>query len=144
MIKDDTDTVLCARFALEEGIQDFLIVGGVGGRLDHTLANLQTLAFLTAQGAHAELCDGNVHLVMLQNGSLRIPRTGGKLSVFAFGGECSGVNISGAKYNVSDATLTPSFPLGMGNDFVEDTAEISVEQGALLVMWELHGGEEKD
>ena len=144
VIKDDTDTILCARFALEEGIQDFLIVGGVGGRLDHTLANLQTLAFLTAQGAHAELCDGNVHLVMLQNGSLRIPRTGGKLSVFAFGGECSGVCISGAKYNVSDATLTPNFPLGMGNDFVEDTAEISVEQGALLVMWELHGGEEKD
>ena len=144
VIKDDTDTILCARFALEEGVRDFLIVGGVGGRLDHTLANLQTLAFLSKQGAHAELCDGNIHLVMLENGSLRVPRTPGKLSVFAFGGTCSGVNISGAKYNVENATLTPSFPLGMGNDFVEDTAEISVEQGALLVMWELHGSEGKD
>ena len=137
VIKDDTDTILCARFALEEGIQDFLIVGGVGGRLDHTLANLQTLAFLTEQGAHAELCDGNIHLVMLESGSLRIPRTPGKLSVFAFGGECSGVCISGAKYNVENATLTPNFPLGMGNDFAADFAEISVKEGKLLVMWEM-------
>ena len=137
VIKDDTDTILCARFALEEGVRDFLIVGGVGGRLDHTLANLQTLAFLTEQGAHAELCDGNVHLVMLENGKLRIPRTPGKLSVFAFGGECSGVCISGAKYNVENATLTPNFPLGMGNDFAADFAEISVKEGKLLVMWEM-------
>ena len=113
----------------------------MGGRLDHTLANLQTLAFLTEQGVHAELCDGNIHLMMLQGGSLRIPRTPGKLSAFAFGGPCSGVNISGAKYNVENATLTPNFPLGMGNDFAEDFAEVSVKEGKLLVMWELKSTE---
>ena len=74
---------------------------------------------------------------MLESGSLRIPRTQGKLSAFAFGGTCGGVCISGAKYNVSDATLTPNFPLGMGNDFAADFAEISVKEGRLLVMWEL-------
>ena len=78
---------------------------------------------------------------MLENGSLRVPRTPGKLSVFAFGGTCSGVNISGAKYNVENATLTPSFPLGMGNDFADDFAEVSVREGRLLVMWELKSTE---
>ena len=51
------------------------------------------------------------------------------------------MTISGAKYNVENATLTPSFPLGMGNDFAADFAEISVKEGKLLVMWELQSGE---
>lgn len=137
VVKDDTDTMLCVRYALEEGVRDFLIVGGVGGRMDHTLATLQTLGFLAAHGARAEMCDGNQCMVMLRHGALRVPRTAGKLSVFAHGGPCRGVNIRGAKYPLTDATLTPDFPLGMGNDFTADAAEISVEEGTLLVLWEL-------
>ncbi len=137
VVKDDTDTMLCVRYALEEGVRDFLLVGGVGGRLDHTLSNLQTLAFLTSHGARAELCDGNLRIAMLKDGALRIPRTEGKLSVFAHGGPCTGVSIRGAKYTLSGATLTPDFPLGMGNDFAADAVEIAVEHGTLLVLWEL-------
>ena len=137
VIKDDTDTMLCIKYGLEQGYRSFLILGGIGGRLDHTLANLQSLAYIAEHGGRAELCDGRVHAVMLQRGCVRIPRTEGKLSVFAFGGECSGVNIRGAKYELENGTVSPNFPIGMGNDFAADFAQISVEEGKLLVIWEM-------
>lgn len=136
--KDDPDSMLCLRYGLEKGYRNFLLVGGLGGRLDHTLANLQSLAFAAEQNARAELCDGRIHCAMLANGgSIRIPRTKGKLSVFAFGGECRGVFIRGAKYALENGTLTPDFPIGMGNDFQDEYAHIGVGEGRLLVIWEM-------
>lgn len=136
VIKDDPDTLLCAKHALEMGIKRFLIVGGIGGRLDHTLANLQTLIYLAERGAQAELRDGRIGIHALRNGSISIPRTNGKLSVFALNGRCEGVFIRGAKYELENAVLTPDFPLGMGNDFAADAAEIGVKNGTLLIIWE--------
>jgi len=137
VIKDDTDTMLCVKYALEMGFGDFLVVGGIGGRLDHTLANLQTLNYLAERGCHAELCDGKVHAVAVKDGSVRIQRTAGKLSVFALCGRCEGVFIRGAKYELEDGVIEPDFPLGMGNDFKDDFAEIGVKKGILLVLNEM-------
>ena len=137
VIKDDTDMILCARYALEMGILDFLIVGGLGGRLDHTLTNLQGLGWLAAQGARVELCDGRTRVWALHNDSIRIPRTPGKLSLFALDGICEGIRSRGVKYPLEDGALTPLFPLGMGNDFTAPEAEIGVKRGTLLVIAEL-------
>jgi len=137
VIKDDTDTILCINYALEMGLRSFRIVGGIGGRLDHTIANLQTLSYIIERGGQAEICDGCQHIWAVKEGSIRIPRTGGKLSVFALGGRCDGVFIRGAKYSVENATLTPDYPLGMGNDFVEAAAEIGTKTGTLLVIAEI-------
>lgn len=140
VMKDDTDAMLCIRYALEMGIREIKLVGGLGGRLDHTLANLQNLGYAAAQGAQAELCDGRVRVQAVRNAALRVPRAPGKLSVFALSGSCTGVCIRGAKYNLEDAVLTSDFPLGMGNDFAADFAEVCVAQGTLLVVSELSSG----
>lgn len=132
--KDDSDTLLCLKKGLSLGFEDFLIVGGFGGRLDHTLANLQALNFAAVRGVHAEMSDGLYWATVIRGGSVCVPRRAGKLSVFAMDAECRGVTIRGAKYEARDATFTNAFPLGMGNDFVADHAEISVREGALLVM----------
>ena len=137
VIKDDTDTILCIDHALEAGYRNFLIVGGLGGRLDHTIANLQTLGYLAEHGAYAQLCDGNQKVWAVKNGKIRIPRSGGKLSVFALSGRCEGISIRGAKYPLENAVLTPDYPLGMGNDFTEDFAEIGVEKGILIIIAEI-------
>ena len=132
--KDDTDTMLCVKKGLAMGLDDFLIVGGFGGRLDHTLANLQTLNYAARRGARAEMADGLSWATVIRDGALRVPRRPGKLSVFALDTECRGVCVRGAKYEVEDAVLTSAFPLGMGNDFASEAAEVSVASGALLVM----------
>ncbi|MCD8115639.1 MAG: thiamine diphosphokinase [Oscillospiraceae bacterium] len=137
VVKNDTDTMLCVKYAWERGRRSFLIIGGLGGRLDHTLANLQTLLYIAERGGRAVLSDGRTRLQMLKNQTVTLPRTEGKLSVFAFGGRCEGVSVRGTKYEVEDIALTPDFPLGMGNDFAAGHAEISVRRGALLVVCEL-------
>lgn len=137
VVKDDPDTMLCAKYALEMGIRDFLIVGGIGGRLDHTLASLQTLAYLANLGCRAQLCDGRLCALCVHNGGVRMERSPGKLSVFAMGGRCEGVWIRGAKYELEDGVLEPDFPLGMGNDFAAPFAEIGTKRGTLLAIQEL-------
>lgn len=132
--KDDTDTLLCIKKGLALGCDDFLIVGGFGGRLDHTLANLQSLNYLASMEARGEMNDGSCWATVIRGGAIRVGRRPGKLSVFALDTACHGVTIRGAKYSVENVTLTSAFPLGMGNDFAADFAEISVTDGALLVM----------
>ncbi|MBQ6373975.1 MAG: thiamine diphosphokinase [Clostridia bacterium] len=132
--KDDTDTLLCLKRGLSMGFEDFFIVGGFGGRLDHTLANFQTLNYAAARGARAVMCDGASWATVLRDGQLTLPRRPGKLSVFALDTACEGVTLRGTKYDVTDITLTSARPLGMGNDFSGDAAAIRVRSGALLVL----------
>ena len=132
--KDDTDTMLCLKRGLSMGFDDFLIVGGFGGRLDHTLANLQALLYAKRRGARAAMADGESWATVIEGETLSLPRRPGHLSVFALDGACRGVTIRGAKYEVEDAALTNAFPLGVSNRFAADRAEISVREGALLVL----------
>lgn len=140
--KDDTDTMLAARLGLERGYRRFLLYGGVGGRLDHTLANIQTLAFLTANGARAALIGEGETITLIQNETLRF-RAGlsGIISVFSYGAVAYGVYERGLAYALTDATLTDDNPLGVSNAFTGEPAKVSVREGRLLV---LHAGTPED
>ena len=132
--KDDTDCLLAVRRGLEEGCTRFVILGGLGGRLDHTLANLQTLTFLADHGARGTLVGECSTITLLRSESITLPKQPGYLSVFALGGPCSGVTLAGTEYPLEKAVLTPHFPLGVSNHIVADLATVSVEEGDLLVM----------
>ena len=136
--KDDTDTMLCLKKGLSMGFDDFLIVGGFGGRIDHTLGNFQALRYAADRAARAEINDGLSWATVVTGGAVRVPAdTIGsgpvKLSVFALDRECRGVTIRDTKWEAEDATWTNGFPLGVSNEFKADYAEISVDEGALLV-----------
>ena len=134
--KDDTDTMLAARVALEKGYRDIRIYGAFGGRLDHTLANIQTLAFLTANGAEAILVGARDIVRMQTGGTVRqYPRREDfTFSVFAYSAECTGVTLRGVYYPLNGHTLRQDFPLGVSNRITEDFAEVSAETGTLLVV----------
>jgi len=134
VMKDDTDTMLCLKRGLAMGYERFLFVGGFGGRLDHTMANLQTLLYAAKFDARAEMCDGRTWAAAVMNGMERVKRRPGKLSVFAMSEKCSGVSISGTVYGLENGTLENFFPLGVSNEFAADEAVVSVKDGALLVM----------
>ena len=134
--KDDTDTMLAVRVALEKGFRDIRIYGAFGGRLDHTLANLQTLEYLRMHGADGMLCGVRDCARMLCGGeSLRLAaRQDWSLSLFAWSEQCTGVCASGVYYPLSGGTLKRSFPLGVSNRITAESAEISCGSGMLLVM----------
>ncbi|MBQ3270730.1 MAG: thiamine diphosphokinase [Clostridia bacterium] len=138
--KDDTDTMLCLKRGIALGYGEILIIGGFGGRFDHTLANIQTLHYAAAHHVRAELRDGEQHwAAAVRDGALRVsaprPIHGGavKLSVFALSDVCRGVCIRGTHYDAEGITLTNAFPLGVSNSFARDSAEIVVAEGTLLV-----------
>jgi thiamine pyrophosphokinase len=133
--KDDTDTFIAVRRALDMGFERLLIFGGTGGRLDHTLANIQTLGFAAARGAEAFLIAGDCALTVLTGGRLRFSGYSGGFSIFSLGDRVRGVGETGSKYLLSEAELSCGYPLGVSNSFSADRTEISVREGMLVVYW---------
>ena len=133
-VKDDTDTMLCVKYALNRGFDEILIVGGIGGRLDHTFANLQTLAYIHDHGAQGCISDGD-HKVFLISSSLSLRK--GKYdyaSVFAYDSVCKDISLKGFKYEGEHLELQSNFPLGVRNEITAERAEIRVGEGRLLVI----------
>ena len=144
--KDDTDTMLAVKTALENDCDEIYIYGGTGGkRLDHTLANLQTLLYLRRQGARGYLYDNDFVWTAIENESLTIRREveWGLFSAFCLGDRAEGIDEVGFQYSLQDASLMPDFPLGVSNHIMEDTATVTVRRGALIVGWELPALKEK-
>ena len=133
--KDDTDTMLAVRYAVEHGFHELLLCCALGGRLDHLIANLQSLVFAQKHGLPAILLSEDTEIRTLAGGALCVPRREDwSLSVFALDGPCRGVCITGAKYPLANAELLPSFPLGVSNTWAGKEAVISVEEGILLIV----------
>ena len=136
--KDDTDMILAFREGVRRGYRDFLILGGTGGRIDHTLANMSLLLLAARSGYTARLSAPDYTALAVYNSSVTLNgQKGATLSVFALGGKAEGVSIKGAEYELSDGTLTPDFPLGVSNKFTDKEAEISVKNGSLLVIYQI-------
>ena len=140
--KDDTDAMLAVRLGLEQGCDEFLLYGSLDGpRLDHTVANFQTLQFLTDHGAVGYLIGETTMVTVVKNGKFTFPAgLSGTISVFCMGPDAEGVTETGLFYGVENGTLTSGFPLGVSNHFTGEAAEISVKNGSLLVLWERKAG----
>ena len=140
--KDDTDSMLAARRGLRLGYSRFLFYGSLDGpRLDHTVANFQTLQFLADNGSSGYLIGKEYLVTVVKNGSLHFPAgCSGTVSVFCLGADATGVTLKGLYYPLEQGTLTAGFPLGVSNHFTGEAAEISVENGSLLVLWDRENG----
>lgn len=138
--KDDTDTLAAIRTALKQGFDTIYLYGGTGGsRLDHTLANLQTLLFLRRRGARGYMYGENFVWTVIENESLTVQRTvdWGLFSAFCLGDRAEGVDETGFQYPLQNAVLTPDVPIGVSNHFAGPEGKITVRRGALAVGWEL-------
>lgn len=140
--KDDTDAMLAVRRGLELGYRSFILYGGLDGpRLDHTVANFQTLQFLADRGAVGCLVGNRAMAAVIKNGRAAFPAgKSGNLSVFCMGADARGVTERGLYYSLEDGVLTSGFPLGASNHFTGAPAEISVSDGSLLIIWDRIAG----
>ena len=135
--KDFTDTALALFEGKGRGYTSFVILGGTGGRDDHTFANYSLLLKAKELGCRAKLVSKNATALVIKNEEIRIKcDTGCHLSAFAFGGEAKGVSISGLKYEASDITLSVSSALAACNLFDGRVAKIRVTDGTLLLIAE--------
>lgn len=131
--KDDTDMGLAISEGIRQGCTHFLLYGGTGGRSDHTFANYQALIALARQGLHGFLMGNGTLTTAVCCSKLELSAGYGYVSVFAADNECSGISIKGLKYPLEKVSLRNDFPLGVSNELIGKNAEISVEQGTLLI-----------
>ena len=136
--KDATDAMLAVRLGLRQGGGEFLLYGSLDGpRLDHTVANFQTLQFLADHGAIGYFIGNTAMVTVVKNGKIAFPAgLSGTISVFCMGPDAEGVTEKGLFYGLENASLTSGFPLGVSNHFTGEKAEISVKNGSLLVLWQ--------
>lgn len=136
--KDDTDAMLAVRQGLSLGYREFVLYGSLDGpRLDHTVANFQTLQFVADRGGIGYLVGNTTIACVLKNASLKFaPGKTGTVSVFCSGADARGVTLEGLYYPLENGTLTPGFPLGASNHFTGAEATITVREGSLLILWE--------
>ncbi|NLT57910.1 MAG: thiamine diphosphokinase [Clostridiales bacterium] len=134
--KDDTDAMLAAKEGLARGCRRFLFYGALGGRLDHTLANITMLRYLIDFGATGWLLSEENCVTLLKDGALTLERDAHypHLSVFSYEGEATGVLVQGGKYTPVSHSLNNCFPLGVSNAILGERAIISVKRGILLIV----------
>ena len=137
--KDDTDTGIALAHGWKQGYRDFVLYGCSGGRVDHLLANWQSMCRFSRMGASVRMVAQDYDAYALSNGVLHLPpRPAGTLtSVFCLSAEAQGVSLCGLKYPLHSATLTSDYPLGVSNEHVEAEASVAVKQGTLLVIQHL-------
>ena len=138
VVKDDTDTVYAVKEGLRLGYRKFVIIGGLGGsRFSHSLANVQVLSYLKANGAEGELCFGKTKVRLITEGErIRFEvEECGTVSLFSYT-ERAVVSIHGLQYEGERIELSSEFPLGVSNHLAGRAGEVTVHQGKVLIVTE--------
>ena len=134
--KDDTDMLAAVRKGIEAGYSVFHIYCGTGGRIDHTIANIQILAYLSQNDMRGFLFDRDSVFTAITNRKMAFDKIpSGYISVFSYTEKSEGVYLHGLKYELNNATLTNTFPLGVSNEFTEKESSVSVNSGTLLIVF---------
>ena len=133
--KDETDTQLAVNVAISKGADDIVIIGGLSGRLDHTMSNIAILEAMHDMGVHCLITSGENRIRFIHSGSTLIAHRGYKyLSLIAADDKVKGVSIEGCKYPLSNATLSKKFQYAVSNEIIHNCALISVKKGGLFII----------
>ena len=136
-VKDDTDMMLAIKEAKKRGYNKFIIYGGIGGKPEFTLANLQILYNIVNSGDLCYFVGSGSLITAVKNNALNFDESfKGRVSVFAAGETAQGVTLSGLKYSLSNAVVKSDFPIGVSNEFIGCKGVISVTDGTLFVIYD--------
>lgn len=134
-IKDDTDTVFAVKEAIKRGFDDFLLIGVVGARLDHTLCNVSLLLYLDSIGKTGCIIDDYSEMEIVSGKPALIDDQYSFFSLLNITGCAKGITIKGAKYELADAEITCEYQYGVSNEVTPgETASVSVADGKLLLI----------
>lgn len=136
-IKDDTDVLDAIKYALDLGYKEFELYGCIGGRIEHSLANISALAFINSNGGHGKIINGNQVIELLGEEIIEFDeKSKGYISIFAFS-EKAKISIYNMKYNLIEQEISNDFPLGIDNEFIGKQSKIEVHSGKVLIIYYL-------
>ena len=135
-VKDASDTEIAIRLAIELGVNRLWLLGATGTRLDHVLANIQTLQVAHDAGVKAYILDAHnrISLIAKECTLRKEEQYGEYFSVFPLGGEVPCFTIKGAKYPLENHTLMPYDSLCVSNQIKEKEVEITFPEGIVVLM----------
>ena len=132
--KDDTDSFFAVKEAVARGFDEFLLIGVIGKRFDHSLCNISILLYLDKLGKKASIADDFSEMEIISDRAY-VTDEYPYFSLLAVDGDLQGVTIENAKFPLSDAEITASYQYGVSNEVVKGrTAEISIKSGRLLLV----------
>ena len=131
--KNDTDMMLAVKKAIGFGYKEIVIFGGCGGRLDHTLANINTMVYALEKSANISILDSQNDMYITDDALRLSRRDKDNISLFAIE-EKAVVDIEGAKYSGKNIVISNNTTLGVSNSFADDEVKISVVEGTILVI----------
>jgi len=133
--KDDTDTVYAVKEAVSRGFSDFLLIGVIGDRFDHSLGNISILVMLDSLNKTAKIVDDFSEMELVSNKPVFIEDTFSYFSLLNITGEAKGINIKNAKYNLDNGTINCDYQYGVSNEVLPgEVAKITVNDGNLLLI----------
>ncbi|HHT14811.1 MAG TPA: thiamine diphosphokinase [Clostridiales bacterium] len=133
--KDDTDTVFAVKEAIKRGFDDFLLIGVIGARLDHTIGNVSILLYLDSLGKKGQIIDDYSEMEIVSNAPVYIGDKYTSFSLLNITGCAKGIFIRGAKYLLEDAEITCEYQYGISNEILSGkTAMVVVRHGKLLLI----------
>jgi thiamine pyrophosphokinase len=134
VMKDLTDTEMALTWALEQQPAEIVLLGALGSRFDHTLANVHLLQKALLARIDCKIVDetNEIHLI---DRELTVERDHFKhVSLLPFSPEVTGVTLCGFQYPLKDATLRIGDTLGISNVLTADSGTITVKSGLLLAI----------
>lgn len=134
--KDETDTELAMRTAIEKGTKMIHLLGATGSRVDHMMGNIHLLGAAMKRGVACWMVDKHNRIRMIEDGIILKQQVqyGNYVSLFPFTPQVCGLTLTGFKYPLDHYTLECYHSLGVSNEIVEEKAEISFDEGVLLVI----------
>ncbi len=132
-VKDMTDTQEAIEYAISQGAKDITLLGALGGRCDHTIANIHLLKYAQNRGACVKILDNDTSIMLVTDEITLSAKSGFCLSLLPLT-DCSGVSVKGVYYPLDDAEMPVGNPYGISNEFVSSEATIRVKSGELLAI----------
>ena len=133
--KDDTDTVFAVKEAIKRGYKEFLMIGVVGARLDHTLGNVYILELLDEIGLNGRIIDDYSEMELVTQEPAYVEDSYAYFSLINITGIAKGITIENAKYLLKDGEIKCGYQYGVSNEVLRgNKAKIFVNEGKLLLI----------
>lgn len=133
--KDDTDTLMAVRIAIDRGYDEIRLYGGLGARFDHSFANIQTLVFAYENGCKMTICDADNVLTVRGAGEYEFScKNDWYFSLFALTEKAEIGELKGVKYPLESYEMSIAYPIGVSNEITADKAYLRINSGIVLVI----------